>query len=77
MKRFNNLNCWAVDAAFIAAYPEFAGDIPTYNSVPPRIEDKAFDGYWFDREGGSQGDETQQTQWPAEDRRWFVASGVR
>lgn len=40
MSRFNNLSCWRIDAAFIAAYPEFSGDIPTYNSVPRKVDGK-------------------------------------
>ena len=43
LKRFNNNNCWTVDSGFLVRYPEFVGDLPTYNSIPARIEDKGSD----------------------------------
>lgn len=52
--RFHNINCWSIDTAFITEYPEFAGDIPTYNSIPPHIDDKMSDGknFYFQNEPG-------------------------
>ncbi|GAB7350831.1 hypothetical protein MBLNU459_g1364t1 [Dothideomycetes sp. NU459] len=38
--RFDNVSCWTVDSAFLTQYPEFMGDMPTFNSVPPTINDK-------------------------------------
>lgn len=43
-KRFSTLNCWTIDSAFLHAYPEFMGDMPTFNSVPPQINDQPYSG---------------------------------
>lgn len=85
IRRFENLNCWRIDASFIAAYPEFAGDIPTYNSVPKKIDDKSYgEDYIF-------GDDldysavhnphgtavTAGGQWIYDNGRWYIAGAVR
>ncbi|KAH0388328.1 hypothetical protein KCU92_g973, partial [Aureobasidium melanogenum] len=85
IKRFNNLSCWRIDASFIAAYPEFAGDIPTYNSVPKKIDDKSYDGeYYFGSDtndgvvshngpGAATGPEGQ---WIYDNGRWYIAGAT-
>ncbi|KAI4715958.1 hypothetical protein E4T48_07847 [Aureobasidium sp. EXF-10727] len=85
VKRFYNLSCWRIDAAFIAAYPEFAGDIPTYNSVPKKIDDKPYDGEYFfgsDLDDGvthnGPGAATSAGgQWMYDHGRWYLAGAVR
>lgn len=41
-KRVSNVNCWTIDSAFLHAYPEFMGDLPTFNSVPGQLDEKPF-----------------------------------
>ncbi|KAI4736682.1 hypothetical protein E4T50_12816 [Aureobasidium sp. EXF-12298] len=86
IKRFYNLNCWRIDAAFIAAYPEFAGDIPTYNSVPKKIDDKPYqEDYFFGDDldysalhNGPGGPAvTAGGQWIYDNGRWYIAGAVR
>ena len=83
-KRFNNLSCWRIDASFIAVYPEFAGDIPTYNSVPKKVDDRSFDGeYYFgsDTNAGvshnASGTATHpEGQWVYDHGRWYIAAAA-
>ncbi|CAD0083161.1 unnamed protein product [Aureobasidium vineae] len=85
IKRFYNLSCWRIDAAFIAAYPEFAGDIPTYNSVPKKIDDKPYEGeYFFGSDlddgvthNGPGAATTAGGQWIYDQGRWYVSGAVR
>ncbi|KAL1306647.1 hypothetical protein AAFC00_005322 [Neodothiora populina] len=39
VRRLYNIRFWSIDVAFLNEYPEFVGDIPTYNSIPPRVDD--------------------------------------
>lgn len=86
IKRFNNLSCWRIDASFIAAYPEFAGDIPTYNSVPKKIDDKSYDGEYYFGSDNSDGAVSHngvgaptgpEGQWIYDNGRWYIAGAVR
>jgi hypothetical protein len=92
LRRFNNLSCWRIDSSFIAAYPEFAGDIPTYNSVPRKIDDKSHhqqnEEYYFGSEqvdGDAYDGATTAAaaaaagngQWVYDHGRWYTAAGVR
>jgi len=47
MRRFNNINYWAIDESFLCAYPEFRGDMPSYNSIPGVVQEKAGGGQEF------------------------------
>lgn len=47
MRRFYNINYWSIDSAFMVEYPEFMGDIPIYNSVPPKVDDKYTSNQYF------------------------------
>ncbi|THZ91623.1 hypothetical protein D6C82_09884 [Aureobasidium pullulans] len=79
IKRFYNLSCWRIDAAFIAAYPEFAGDIPTYNSVPKKIDDKPYEGEFYFGSEIRDGDTHNGSgaagggQWIYDNGRWYIA----
>lgn len=90
MKRFYTLNCWRIDAAFIAAYPEFGGDIPTYNSVPRKIDDKRHDEFYYqevEEVNGNNNGGNGNTQvvvaaaptgpWVCDNGRWYAPGGVR
>lgn len=46
-RRFHNLNYWSIDTAFLTEYPEFVGDIPVYNSIPPKVEERDISNQYF------------------------------
>jgi hypothetical protein len=86
IRRFENLNCWRIDASFIAAYPEFAGDIPTYNSVPKKIDDRSYGEeyiYGDDLDYSAAVHNCHGTavtaggQWIYDNGRWYIAGAVR
>ncbi|KAI5205440.1 hypothetical protein E4T39_03009 [Aureobasidium subglaciale] len=84
-KRFCNLSCWRIDVAFLAVYPEFTGDIPTYNSVPKKIDDKPYEGEFLFGSEIQEGDTHNSAgagvagggQWIYDHGRWYIAGAVR
>lgn len=47
LRRFNNLNYWVMDGALLKHFPEFAGDVPAYNTIPPSIQVTLPGGQYF------------------------------
>lgn len=66
MRRLNNINYWTVDSAFLTEFPEFTGDVPTYNSIPPCINEKASGGQTF--HFPDEDPRSRQTSWAVQNK---------